>query len=367
MDFKDAYKSANDKICGDRSLISKVMDKAEKKPIIYFKPAYVAGIAAVAAAMIFTFALYPDSEPGSVPETQVSLDSNLEKPEIDKKVTEIAPTGQTGQIVNDVSSARSPADIPEDIPPEPSVPKAAEAPKAKAVIPEYVPEQKEVAMDKADSLPGVTDIMMEDIHESEIPSEEFQISLSINTDVQEPATFARGGGGSGASAPLQEEDVSVVNEAATADATKESEEVSVPAEPVYTSLTAEQYSQYLGRDIVKTAKLPQDMNFKEPAGVGIEKDPVSGAVTHDLVAYYAESTADRERSVCVYTTRLHGEAEEYINNSSYEKSDICGFSGVIIADEESYRAYVKSSYGAVTVFSCKITEEELKTLLVSLV
>ena len=57
MNFKEAYKAANDEIHGDKSLLAGISEKQTKKPIIYFKPAAVC--AAAAAIALATWVSYP--------------------------------------------------------------------------------------------------------------------------------------------------------------------------------------------------------------------------------------------------------------------------------------------------------------------
>ena len=53
MNFKEVYKSANDNIKGDRTLIDKVYERAEKRHNNFFAPSFAAAVVA------FALILYP--------------------------------------------------------------------------------------------------------------------------------------------------------------------------------------------------------------------------------------------------------------------------------------------------------------------
>ena len=57
MNFKQAYKAANDEIHGDKSILAGLSEKETKTPIIYLKPVFTLGVAAAIA--LVTWVSYP--------------------------------------------------------------------------------------------------------------------------------------------------------------------------------------------------------------------------------------------------------------------------------------------------------------------
>ena len=111
MNFKEAYKAANDEIHGDKSLLAGISEKQTKKPIIYFKPAAVC--AAAAAIALATWVSYPylsGNTPTGQKETTLSssqtggmkvTDENL----ITYKTAEDMAQPLTGEADNEKSQA----------------------------------------------------------------------------------------------------------------------------------------------------------------------------------------------------------------------------------------------------------------------
>ena len=131
----------------------------------------------------------------------------------------------------------------------------------------------------------------------------------------------------------------------------------------YEGLTAEQYYAYIGVNLTEKLQLPQDMKFEEFFGAAIKKDSGSESVVGDEAEFYASGG---NRYLTISTTKLSGEAAVKLNNTALKKSDIGGMPAVIEGYESTYRTYIKFGEVYYNIYSEGLTEEELKTLLLSI-
>lgn len=317
MNFREIYKSANDEIHGDRSLIDMVFEKAEKKPA--FKTVYPVACVAAALLIVVTVSLHPADNKKETPNFNIASNNDANKTEVNPK-TEQYVQKETGKQPDDTT---------------------------KKYAEESVITEKSDANSKSEGISDAdnkTTEMYEEsseedrITEDTVTTDNFMVAMLDINDVQPgvsaAAEYKRSSGGAGASDSIE-----------------------------FEGMTAEQYYEYIGADITQKIKLPADMHFEEFFGATVKRNTDTDTVISDDAEFYAVGD---NKYLSVSTAKVSGEAESKLNDESLKKSDISGIPAVIEGFESTYRIYVKAADVYYNIYSDGLTQEEIKELLLSI-
>lgn len=305
MNFKEIYKSANDSIHGDRGLIEKAIQKAQKKSsskMIYL----FASIAAV-AIIVVAISVYPEKSEFTMPPIQVASnkDNNSTEKNIPaNKEKDISKTDESIQEYGYHSEEK-----------RQFIEKTAES---------EIPEHESDSLDAKEEL-----------------AKKYEASENIAMDSSDAVSFAgtnkfaKSGGGSDAS------NVAIA----------------------YEGITAEQYCDYIGTDITKKVILPEKMYFETFYGTVLKSDSVTGDVISDDAEFNATGNG---KKLSVSVTKLLGEVYKKLNDSTLKKTDISGNVAVIESYETVHKAYVNYLDLYYKIYAEGFSYEELQNVLLSL-
>ena len=260
MNFKEVYKSANDNIKGDRTLIDKVYERAEKRHNNFFAPSFAAAVVA------FALILYP------------TISTHHTKMPSGNETAKIAKTENYGK------STQKAADAPTPVADNTEKTVQDEKPIAKNTAP------KQTAVPKAKEETAQTPI-------AETPA----------ADMTETEKTADGGAN---------EDIAVMNEVPTEG------EVSVfkAADALPETVSGGGSASTRGKSIELCALLPSDMSFETT--VARRKSSVAEEIGERLFAVSSESP-DRYIEIYPSRTfdTADGGADEYTAQFTYNGTD----------------------------------------------
>lgn len=393
MNFRDAYKSANDEIHADRQLLDNIIKGKKSPKAYYFRPAYTYGCAAAAVIIVIALTAYPDlmHQPEEIAnQTQYVQDADTapagstgdgtaaampqEKAAAQQAAADGAdnPVTENGSVpAENKKTAQTPVKRAENTAQPAAVQTvqpqsgSGEAPRNKeqAAAAEKKPEAAAGSGISASPERSVSDDTELDLAavsqhaytEADLVTADTapNTELKINRVQPKIARSAAGGSGGGAAPGV------ALYTAEDAGAEAEN------AAPYFESISIDEYYAYIGFNVAETLKKPDDMRFDIPAAVMLEKQAQTGAVLSDTAVFFMESENDTGRYISVTTTKLSGDASERLNSSEFEKSYVNGTSAVVIYDGVSYDAYTEKDDTYLSVSAYGIEENELKELLIS--
>ncbi len=132
----------------------------------------------------------------------------------------------------------------------------------------------------------------------------------------------------------------------------------IPAEK---EMSAQEYSEYIGRDVSSEAQIPADMLFAEPSSVLAEVDGESGEILKEKGTYLAHSE-DYGRFAEITVSKT----DEIEISGEYEQSDILGNEITVLSDGTDYSASFAQDDVRYLIRTGGLSEEELLNLLKSL-
>ena len=411
MNFRDAYKSANDEIHADRQLLDNIIKGKKSKKAYYFRPAYTYGCAAAAVIIVIALTAYPDlmhqpkeivnqtqyaqdadkapdgstedgtaaaeqqeeasvqqtaadgadnhvTENGSVPvennkppQTPVKRAQNTERPAENKKSPQTSVKRSEKETQPTAQTVQPQSGSGEATRNKEQAAAAEKKPEAAAGNGISASSEKSVSYETELDFAAVSPHAYT---EADLVTADTAPNTELKINRVQPKAVRSAAGGSGGAAPrialYTAEDTGAEAEGAA---------------PYFESISIDEYYDYIGFNVAETLKKPDDMSFEIPAAVMLEKQAQTGAVLSDTAAFFMESENDAERYISVTTTRLSGDASEQLNSSELEKSTVNGTSAVVIYDGESYDAYTKKEDTYLSVSAYGIEENELKELLIS--
>ena len=326
MNFKEIYKSANNEISGDRSLIDAVIKKAEKKPV--FKMAYPLACAAAALVIVAGISVYPKNDVKPVPNTNIASNK---KADINVK-PETSHSTET-DIKNDAVIAEKSENTSGEF-----------NYSAKKVTPEVDNTPVAQAKMNADDVKDTEEkaIVKEEMAEIAEPLDDLMLVMleinDINASVPYAASLARSSGGGGG-------------------ALAKSDNVE------FEGMTKEQYYEYIGTDITRKIELPEGMQFEEFFGATVKRSSDTKNVISDNAEFYASG---ENKYVSLTTSKLAGYAEIKLADETLKKSDIFGTIAVVEGYEATHRMYIKYADVYYNIYTEGLTPEEIEKILISI-
>ncbi len=362
MNFKEIYKSANDSIHGDRSLIDAIYNKKGKKMVFTYK--YPA-LCAAALLIILSVSFLPDYLNHKDDEVQLAV-HNKQSIKTDK-----TKNSDSNENANDEPDIRDEnmvavADLQIEADEETNSDANIEA-KLKAAQEEFSAIE-DVVNDIAESSgyslkPSHDNVVADDAFDAETvaprESSEKNATTKMPSDNSSASsvggassgrTAVSGSGGSGGSASGGASVTSIF-----------------PVEPTQTDyMTIADYIDYLGIDIMSLKPaLPAGMTVKFPPIVSVTKKP-DGTITDDSVQFSASDENNPSKIITLSTTKLTGTASSVISSSSIPKIKINNYTAAVSYSDTANRAYFKYKDVWVSIASVEVTKEEFDTFLSTL-
>jgi len=305
MNFKEIYMSANDEIHGDSALIEKIMQKAQKKSSS--KMIYSFACVAVTLAIVAIISLQPGNPETVEQPIQVVSNKDASETNVDDTQKAVSKTDETTEEYRYLY-------------------------KEKTATENSIQESEKAENDFDSFSPAEESAQITD------SSENYNVMTDANDTVSSSGAnkFMNPGSGGGGS--------SMGNIS-------------------YEGITAEQYNDYIGADIIKKIVLPDGVRFEPFYGAVLKRDSVTGETVSDEAEFYASGSG---KKLSISTTKLLGEVYNKLNNSETEKTDISGTIAIIENYETSYNAYVEFSNVYYKVNAVGFTNEEIQNLLLSI-
>ena len=127
-------------------------------------------------------------------------------------------------------------------------------------------------------------------------------------------------------------------------------------------MTADEYAEYIGVDIPKNAAVPEGFEFLEPELVIAEIKPEDGSVIKEKGSYIAHSE-DYERFFEINVSKTQ---DILISDEGFEKSEVCGNQIIVLSDGVDFNSSFTKDEVQYLIRTCKVTQDELENLLISL-
>lgn len=354
MNFKDLYKSANDSIHADKSLIGTIFVKAGKKPNYRY-----ASIALAAAAVVLVIALYPSiathhEDKIFVTDSRTKTDANTQKspPEqselSESKDSALYSEQLPGTFAEAPDKANEKSKEDEQNPPS-------KAPETSSEMNETVYKE-----DTDDAAPTEESDYFSDSYVYGLRKSFLSPKAENDTGSTDSGSRSSGGGSGGGSAAGG----SVGTDSSGAVFKSAVSESSVNDEN-FRYLSPEEYFSYLGTgDVTKAARLPNDMYFLEFTDASVTESS-SGEIISDNATICAVSRTDDKRFIDISITKLGGEAKTAL--SKYPPVNVGGAAVVITHDGQYTTAYFEVKNVYFKVLSGNVAQEQLEALIASLV
>ena len=315
MNFKDAYKLYNDEIKGDPNVLDAILNGKQKKtPVFFMRPAFACAM----AAMIVVVSVVGFNRFGNISSEQTKPNKTYIAARDISDNNEIAKNSDNKEITVAQNNTES---------------------KNSGVQKTETKDAVSYAEKRSGSTPSVNNKSQnfDKTNTNSVKSNNQQIN-SIESN-------------------MLEDSVSSTNNepVAAPDPGMPMTTRMQPEEAVYSpdEVSYEEYSSYLGVDVLQKAELPSDMEFDPECTVNAQKNDETDEVASGSVTVWAQSNVDRQRTLSMSVSKNESSPvhKEYFYNET--NGEVIGAKSV-------------TEKVAVVVESQKVTQTEIDTLIDSL-
>lgn len=134
-------------------------------------------------------------------------------------------------------------------------------------------------------------------------------------------------------------------------------------EYAFAEWSLEDYSAYLGADIVSKLAVPSDFSYIGGDEMAVSVDENGKPMQDNRIFPYEGSSG---RYITVITSKNTLAAQSQLSDGRYEKSDINGVNAVVTGGEGNYKCYMINGGISYVVTARGVDEDELADLLVSI-
>ena len=322
MNFKEVYSAANNSIKADRSLIEKIEAEASYKPggkKHFFAPVYACGCALAAAALIIGVFSYNGMFANDNPYIAETLGKTSGE-DYDKQSIEMMNEDKTEN-----SEIMSPTEKRE------AAPKKEYAAKRDG---DDTSGSRELCTDSEEK----TGVLMQQAAIESVPESSGDKDIIFNI-IDSEGAVASGG-------------------AALDNLCKSNGNNS------FSSVSADEYGELMGINILSDAILPGDMAFESTGDIEIERNTDTGEIISDRAVFFAASP-NGERYIKYIVESKNADVENAINNPDYLKSSFSGSTVVALSKENRFEAYIRKNKADICMCAENVTEEEFKQAVIS--
>lgn len=367
--FKDVYKAANDSINADNELLERVLSQKRRRVTPVYK---YSSIAAACAAVAVSIAVAPMMINGNVShDTGDSFGSLMPSPAIEERNFEYEETEQKKAEDNAVISGEKENSKAEKSDAKKETEERVSKSEAKNEIKSAAKSEAKnkvtgVTSEKTDAQQSGAAMYSEEKAE---PKAESQTDTVESAAEAADDTAADTEDSSRARKIVNTYTKSIVLCVNSADyggeyyAQDSYEDLDETGEYTFAEWSLEDYSMYLGADVVSMLELPSDFSY-----IGSDEIPVSvdenGKPMQDNRIFPYEGSGGRY--ITVITSKNTLAVQSQLSDGRYEKSDINGVNAVVTGGEGNYKCYMINGGISYVVTARGIDEEELADLLISI-